>query len=109
MIGFASLRKHFTHSWEVSCIAVHRDHRGKGYGRALLEYAESWAVGQGAKLLQVKTLAESNPSSEYRQTRAFYTFMGYVPVEVFPTLWSASNPCLQMLKFVGSANEEKAQ
>lgn len=107
IVGFVSLRRHFVHSWEVSCIAVHRDRRGEGYGRTLLERAENWAAGEGAKLLQVKTLAESHPSPEYQQTRAFYTRMGYMPVEVLPTLWSASNPCLQMLKPVGSDNEEK--
>lgn len=91
---------HFAHSWEVTCMAVHADDRGKGYGRALLEHAENWIVGQRAKVLQVKTLGESHPGPEYRQTRAFYRQMDFVPVEVFPNLWSASNPCLQMMKWL---------
>jgi len=49
----------------------------------------------------VKTIAASHPSAAYAQTRAFYSRMGYLAVEVFPELWSAANPCLQMVKFVG--------
>ena len=50
---------------------------------------------------QVKTLAASHPSPEYAQTRAFYEALGYVPLEVFPTLWAAHLPVLQLVKALG--------
>jgi GNAT superfamily N-acetyltransferase len=100
VVGFLSLHRHFTHSWEIYCMAIHADSRGKGYGRILLEHAERWVVEEGGTLLQVKTIADSHPSPEYRETRAFYGRMGFVPVEVFETLWSPGNPCLQMIKVV---------
>ncbi len=70
-LGFISLREHFRVSWEVSCMAVAAEARGRGLGTALLEHAERWAISQGARYLQVKTLAASHPSPEYRETRAF--------------------------------------
>ena len=100
LAGFISLCQHFPRAWEVHCIALHAEVRGKGLGAQLLGHAEKWMAAQGAKLIQVKTIAEANPSPAYMQTRAFYTRMGYMPFQVFPELWSKSNPCLQMLKII---------
>ena len=96
--AFVSLRMHFEHSWEVYCIAVRAECRGKGYGKALMRHAEHWLAGRGVKFLQVKTIAPSHTSPEYAQTRAFYVSQGFVPHEVFPDLWSPRHPCLQMIK-----------
>jgi GNAT superfamily N-acetyltransferase len=96
--GFVTLRQHFAQAFEVTCLAVHASSRGTGVGRALIEQACRWARTQGGTLLQVKTLAPEHPSPEYAQTRAFYAAMGFVPLEVFPTLWSARHPCLQLVK-----------
>ncbi len=98
VIGFLTLRQHFAKSWELHCIAVHRDHRGSGVGRCLVAHAESWLIERDAEFLQVKTIAESSPSPEYQQTRAFYERLGFTPLEVFPELWSPRNPCLQLIK-----------
>ena len=98
--GFITLRRHFAPSWEVHCLAVQRDQRGQGLGQALLAHALRWVAQQGATVLQVKTLAAAHPSPAYAQTRTFYLRMGFVPVEVFPTLWSSANPCLQMIKII---------
>ena len=100
LIGFVSLRQHFAKAWEINCIAVSRDVRGKGHGRALMQRAEHWLAEQGVTCVQVKTLADSHPSPEYRQTRAFYEHMGYQPVEVFPDLWVSQHPALLMMKFL---------
>ncbi|MEC5384160.1 GNAT family N-acetyltransferase [Uliginosibacterium sp. H3] len=105
LIGFVSMRQHFPRSWEIHCVAIHGDHRSKGYGAALLRHAEAWAVKQGARLLQVKTLAPSHPSVEYQQTRSFYERMGFVPLEVFPELWAPEHPCLQMIKVLGDTSD----
>jgi hypothetical protein len=53
---------------------------------------------RGARFFQVKTLAQTHSSPEYAETRAFYQRMGYLPLQLFPELWSAAAPCLQLLK-----------
>lgn len=98
MRGFITVKQHFPASAEIHCIAVEASSRGRGVGQALVQHAQTWAAAHGARFLQVKTLAESHPSAEYAQTRAFYLRMGFVPLEVFPSLWSSQNPCLQMIK-----------
>jgi GNAT superfamily N-acetyltransferase len=79
-------------------MAVHANYRNSGCGKALLGHVERWLAGQGAKLLEVKTLASLHPSIEYAATRAFYSSQGFVPLEVFAELWSREHPCLQMVK-----------
>ena len=101
--AFITLNKHFLESWEVHCIAVAASKRGAGFGKQLLKHAEAWTRGQGAQFLQIKTIAASSPSPEYAETRQFYEAMGYVPLEIFPTLWSARNPALQLIKALSAA------
>ena len=96
--GFITLQRHFETAFEVHCLAVHADSRGTGIGRALLAHASAWAVAQGGRFLQVKTLAAGHPSAAYAETRAFYERAGFVPLEVFATLWSTAHPCLQLIK-----------
>jgi GNAT superfamily N-acetyltransferase len=97
-IAFVSLRKHFSESWEIDCIAVAAPARMTGVGRLLHSHVEQWLKDQGVKLLQVKTLAETHPSVEYAQTRKFYTRLGYRPLEVIPDLWGPHLPVLVMIK-----------
>ncbi|RVT46826.1 GNAT family N-acetyltransferase [Rubrivivax albus] len=103
VIGFISLRQHFPEAWEVHCMAVHAAFRNKGLGSALLELGERWAAEQGARFLQVKTVAETSTSREYAETRKFYLAKGFVPLEVFPELWDPHNPALQLVKAVNAA------
>ena len=98
IVAFLSLEQHFALSWELHCIAVHASCRGKGVGRALHGHAEQWLVGQGVRLLQVKTLAASHPSPEYAETRDFSQRMGYCPLEVFPQLWAPHLAVLQLVQ-----------
>ena len=98
VVGFISLMQHFPHAWEVHCIAVRAESRNAGYGKALMAHAESWLVEQGVSLLQVKTVAATSSSKAYAQTREFYYHLGYRPLEVFPRLWDAHNPDLQLVK-----------
>lgn len=101
LLAFLTLWKHFPESWEVHCIAVHADHRGRGLGRRLHEHAERWLAAAGCRILQVKTLAADHPSPEYAETRAFYERLGYSPLEVHPMLWDPKNPALQLVKWIG--------
>jgi len=101
LVGFLTLRKHFPAAWEIHCIAVAGDLRGRGHGSALLAHAEAWLVTQGAEFLQVKTVAATVSSSEYAETREFYEARGFTAIEVFPELWDVRNPALQCIKKLG--------
>jgi len=100
--GFISLKQHFKRSWEIYCLAVHSEHRKRQVGTLLVTHAESWLRNSGALFLQVKTLAPSNPSAAYAETRAFYQSRGFEELEVFPSLWSLSNPALQLVKVLNA-------
>jgi GNAT superfamily N-acetyltransferase len=82
IVRFLSLQQHFGQAREVHCVAVEAAHRSSGIGKALHAQAERWLASNGARVLQVKTLAASHPSQEYAQTRQFYGRMGYVPLEI---------------------------
>jgi ribosomal protein S18 acetylase RimI-like enzyme len=99
-LGFLSLREHFQTSWEIDCIGVDIEARNEGLGKALLAHAEAWLRTRQARVLQVKTIAATSPNPHYALTRKFYEGQGFIPHEIFPELWSASNPCLQMIKIL---------
>jgi GNAT superfamily N-acetyltransferase len=101
--AFLTLREHFPEAWEVNCIAVSASHRNRGIGRALHRHVEDWLVARGVRLLQVKTMPESFPSPEYAETRAFYTGIGYLQLEVFPELWGPRRSALQLVKLLPPA------
>ena len=107
IVGFITLMKHFEHAWEVHCIALHAASRNQGHGRALMAHAEAWLAAQGVSLLQVKTVADTSDSAAYALTRGFYARLGYQPLELFPLLWSARNPALQLVKFLTVADPLK--
>jgi len=103
-VGFLTAREHFHQSWEVHCIGVLAKRRGQGLGKKLHAHVERWLEERGVRFLQVKTLADSHPSKEYAETRAFYASLGYVPQEVFPTLWGPRLPGLQLVKHLAPCN-----
>jgi GNAT superfamily N-acetyltransferase len=100
LIGFLSVREHFPESAEIHVMAVRPEWHRRAVGSALVEAAERWLADRGVRFLQVKTLSPARPSPEYAATRAFYRALGFAPVEEFPTLWSAANPCLMLIKIV---------
>lgn len=100
IVGFVSLLEHFPNAWEIHCIAVHAASRNAGCGRMLVAHAESWLSARNVSVLQVKTVAARSPNEAYWQTGEFYKRAGFQPLEVFPELWSVSNPCLQLVKFL---------
>lgn len=99
-VGFVSLKSHFNTTTEIHVMGIIPQHHRCGLGRKLIRATEAYARSHGHHLLTVKTLSPSRPTPEYAQTHAFYTAMGFVPVEEFPTLWSEANPCLLMAKSV---------
>jgi ribosomal protein S18 acetylase RimI-like enzyme len=55
-------------AFDLYCIAVAPERRGRGIGRALLRRAEELAASQGGRLL----MAETSGRPAYEGTRAFY-------------------------------------
>ena len=98
VVAFLSLMQHFPESWEIHCLAVHSRARNRGHGTALLQHSERWLARQGARYLQVKTVAHTSSSRAYAETREFYLGKGFTPLEIFPTLWAPQNPALQLVK-----------
>ncbi len=68
----------FGHMAELLDIIVRDRHRGNGYGRALLDHAESKARAAGAYCLYAETYAGSDDAM------AFYISRGFVPVAMHP-------------------------
>lgn len=98
--GFVSLKRHTDFAAEVYVMGVIRAYHRRGIGTALIEASVRWAKAQDLALLTVKTLGPSNPDPGYRATRQFYEAVGFLGVEVFPTLWDANNPCLLMVRLL---------
>ena len=98
--GFLTLELHGEYAAEVYVMGVRPEMHRQGIGRALLAGAEGYLAGEGVEFLQVKTLSPAHPDPGYAQTRAFYLAMGFRPLEEFPDLWGAGNPCLQMVKWL---------
>lgn len=97
-LGFLTIKQHYPKSAEVLVMGIHPEAHRQGLGRALMQAAEGWLRGQGVEYLQVKTLGEAHPDENYAKTRAFYRSMGFTPLEEFPLLWDADNPCLLLVK-----------
>lgn len=96
--GFLAVRQHFPASAEILVMGVLPHCHRLGVGRALLAAVEQVLRDEGVSFLQVKTLAPTHPDPFYARTRAFYTAAGFLPLEIFPDLWDAENPCLLLVK-----------
>ncbi|WP_158280964.1 N-acetyltransferase [Promicromonospora sp. AC04] len=97
VLGVLLLDQRYPTSAEVHLLAVRRKHHRAGIGRTLLERVEDDLRAQGVRLLSVKTFGPSAPDPGFDQTRAFYSAVGFHPVEEFPDLW-VDSPCLLMVK-----------
>ena len=104
-IGLVTLKFHTEAAVELYVMAVSPDWHRRGVGRALITAAERMARSHGARFMTVKTLAPAHPDPHYARTRQFYASVGFVPIEVFPTLWGEHNPCLLMLKPLGPSTQ----
>jgi GNAT superfamily N-acetyltransferase len=97
-VAFVSLKPHTAFSLELYVLGVKRRFHRRRVGSALVDAAEHFARGLGRRFLTVKTLAPVVTDPHYAATRRFYEAMGFLPIEVFPTLWDADNPCMLMIK-----------
>jgi coenzyme F420-0:L-glutamate ligase/coenzyme F420-1:gamma-L-glutamate ligase len=98
--AFLCLKQHAPRAAEIHVMGVRRDRHRQGLGRALVRAAEAWCAAHGIDYLQVKTVAHTKPDESYARTRRFYEALGFTALEVFPALWDAANPALQLVKRV---------
>ncbi len=97
VVGFLAIDQHNSHTAEVHVMAVRQEFHGCGIGRKLVLEAEKRLHDRRIEYLEVKTLAPSKLDANYDRTRAFYTALGFCPVEE-NNLWGKTNPCLIMIK-----------
>ena len=97
VLGFMSLKTNNAFTCEIFITGVKKRAHRCGAGRALFAAFEAYARERGFRLVQVKTVAPGH-YAEYDATVAFYRKVGFLPLEVFPTLWDESNPCLILVK-----------
>ena len=96
--GLVTLLQHFPVTAELHLIAIRAQYHRKGLGHKLLTAAETHLKQTETQILTVKSLAPSVSDRFYARTHRFYVAQGFVPLEVFPTLWDEENPCLLMAK-----------
>ena len=96
-VGVLLVERHFPAAAEVFLMAVDPSRHRAGIGRALIGVAEDDLLGDGVRLLQVKTLGPSRADPNYARTRLFYEACGFQPLEELHGLWGL-NPCLLMVK-----------
>jgi GNAT superfamily N-acetyltransferase len=97
-LGFIVLGRPTPSAVEIHVLGVRPERHRSGIGRALVDRAETFARAAGVPFLTVKTLSSRDPDEGYAKTRAFYTGMGFLPVDELPELWSPDNPAVIMLK-----------
>ena len=101
-VGFVTLRQHFPATAELDVLAVHPAHHRRGVGAQLIAALEAYLRTTATRQLTAKTLAPEARDLNYARTRRFYAAQGFLPVEIFTTLWNRENPCLLLSKTLSS-------
>ena len=100
LLGFITLKETSCDTCEIHCMGVKKEYHHKGIGKLLFNQFEKYAKYK-YDYIQVKTVDEGK-YPEYDQTISFYKSVGFMKLEVFPTLWDEWNPCLIMIKKISS-------
>lgn len=108
-VGFLALKIHNSFTAEAYVLGVKRAWHRKGIGRSLFQYAEDILREMAFVYLTVKTVAADRPNTPYAVTQRFYEALDFLPLEIFPTLWSAENPCLLMVKSLNGVASMRAR
>ena len=91
VVGFLTIKKHFSETAEIHCMGILPQYHRKGIGKLLIKELENYLKDDGLKILQVKTVSADRDCSAYAKTRAFYKAVGFIPLEVFPTFFNNWN------------------
>ena len=100
LLGFITLKETSCDTCEIHCMGVKKEYHHIGIGKLLFNQFEEYAKDK-YDYIQVKTVDEGK-YPEYDQTISFYKSVGFMKLEVFPTLWDEWNPCLIMIKKISS-------
>jgi ribosomal protein S18 acetylase RimI-like enzyme len=87
--GFMTWKHHHPASAEITWLAVHADHRGRGVGSALVEQLAGSLPP--VRFLLVKTLSAACEYEPYESTRAFYRGRGFAELMELD-IWGPENP-----------------
>jgi N-acetylglutamate synthase-like GNAT family acetyltransferase len=98
VVGFLTVERRTPQAAEITAMGVLPRWHRHGIGRNLVAEASGFALSQGLRLLQVKTLGPSRPDEYYARTRAFYEALGFIPLEETTAFWGQTNPCLIMVR-----------
>ena len=93
VVGFLTVVRPSPVAAEISWLAVHATHRGRGSGTALVtRLVDDLTAEARVRLLLVKTLSDrTDPGPEYAATRAFYLARGFRPAAELD-LFGPENP-----------------
>ena len=97
-VGFISIKSNNSFTAEIYVMGIKRKYHRKKVGEKLLNHVSEMLRDEKYSYLLVKTLDESRKSKEYEITRLFYRKMGFIPIDVIPSIWGTDNPCLLMIK-----------
>jgi ribosomal protein S18 acetylase RimI-like enzyme len=93
VVGFLTWQRRFEEAAEITWMAVRRDHRGAGIGRALVDALVARLRDDRIRLLIVLTVSPNDPDEPdpddggYEATRAFYRSVGFVTARDLPREW----------------------
>lgn len=102
-LGLLAVDIHYGHTGDIVVMGVKPGLHRQGVGRALYQAAEAYFLEQGCRFVMVKTLSEQADFPPYESTRCFYAGMGFVPLVTLKEMWDEENPCLIMLKNLGTS------
>ena len=101
MIGFVTYKEINSDAIEMSWLGVLPERQGKGVGEKLVNQTLG-ELSSKYKVCEVKTLSEIDPYEPYKNTRAFYKRIGFIPIETInPYPGWGNNPCQIFVKFIG--------
>jgi len=100
IVGFICLKIHNACTAEIAMMAVLGSQHGKGIGKKLVIRCEEFCRDNKMEFLTVKTIDESGENDNYGSTRAFYSALGFKPLQVFPKFWGEGQHCLFSVKCI---------
>lgn len=103
-IGFLAMKPHNPLHAELCVMGILPQYHRISIGRGLFNTFQNYCISKNYKYISVKTLDASHTDESYAKTRKFYEAMGFVPFEVFKTVWNEENPCLIMIKDLKDAD-----
>ena len=102
MVGFVTYVEINSDAVEMSWLGVLPEKQKNGIGKKLVTQSLR-EMSSTYKVCEVKTLSETDPYEPYKNTRAFYKCLGFIPIEtIHPYPGWGDNPCQIFIKCIGN-------